>query len=98
MVESKNWTNYETQSVYEHLVNDDPEVANYWKHRTKVVLQENNDDYYQTVRALGIEIQSRVEVGNPLADDGSLYDELLTWALGDVEWSDVAEQFINEFR
>lgn len=45
---------------------------------------------------LANEIKEAVKEGNPLADGASLYTDLLGAALGSVNWSEVANSFIEE--
>jgi hypothetical protein len=35
------------------------------------------------------------DTNNPMADKGSLYNDLITWALGQVNWAEIAA-IINE--
>ena len=95
MVFDKEWKNYATRAVYEVLMFDS-ETSKSWSGRAKALLQSHNNQYYETIYALSVEIQKSVEKGNPLNDDGSLYDELLCWIIGSVEWGDVAEEIVKE--
>jgi hypothetical protein len=80
------WTNYETWAVALWIDND---YSNY-EHRKE--LAKTFKDCHQYANALHEWIESQ----NPLAQDTSMFADLLSAALGEVDWLEIAENFLSE--
>ena len=78
------WTNYETWAVNLWIDNDgmDEEV------RERV----SGLDEYRAGKA----IQEMIEELNPLADEASMFSDLLSGALSEVNWQEIAEHYLEE--
>ena len=74
------WTNYETWSVALLLDNDEGS-QDYWRDRAEEL------DTYE----LGQELKDEHDEGNPLTGNCDVFDQLLSAALSEVNWYEVAE-------
>lgn len=74
------WTNYETWSVALHLDNDEGS-QDYWRE----MAEENN------VYELSQELKFAHENNNPIDVNNDIYAQLLTGAISEVNWYEVAE-------
>ncbi len=99
------WTNHATWCVNLWLVNDDA-THPYWteeaaRHRDEAAQQSqvlsgiwseaNAACYY-----LADQLREEVEEASPLVDQGSIYSDLLSAALGEVDWNEIAEALLEE--
>ena len=75
------WTNYPTWAVYCWLTSDESTNA------TIEALAQVN--VYRTAD----EIRAFVESANPLAEGASMYVDLLNFAIGLVNWDEIAEVY-----
>lgn len=75
------WKNYPTWAVSLWL-NNDP-----YTYGRLMELLEENEDNAQAAAA----IREWVEDESPLADDASMYADILSWALSYVDWREIAE-------
>ena len=98
------YTNYETWNVALWLNNEYGDYQ-YWTARVNELKEErNNPDFshrYWTAKeyakfTLADEIKEYVEDGNPLADNASMFSDLLGAALSSVDWNEVAEGFLED--
>jgi len=98
------YENYETWAVSLWLNNEYGEYC-HWTARAEEIKEDAEDEYEEgdTFTAeevargrLADEIKEAVEGGNPLADSASLYSDLMGKALGNVDWYEVAESFLEE--
>jgi len=80
------WTNYETWNVALWLDNDEGSES-YMRD-----LAEDISDPYKLARA----IQEFVEEGNPLSGQASLYSDILSATLREVDWEEVARHYLPE--
>lgn len=79
------WANKPTWSVGLWLNNSQGDYR-HWSERAE----------HLTTEELAEEIQQAVEEGSPTADGASLYSDLMTGSLGQVDWKEVAESFQEE--
>lgn len=77
------WTNYATWNVHLWLTNDPQTDA------AVRSLAQRASSLYEAAQA----VRTYVEERNPLADDASLYTDLLSNALSTVDWDAVARAF-----
>jgi hypothetical protein len=77
------WTNYPTWDVYSWLSSD--EATN----GSIEAIARLAPNIYRTADA----IKDYVEARNPLAAGASLYTDLLTWAIGLVNWDEIATAY-----
>lgn len=90
------YVNYQTWNVSLWLDNDEGSY-NYYSELACELLDDNDGDKDKTLYQLADRIKSDLEENNPL-DGASVYTDLLTHALGMVEWQDVADSFIDSAR
>jgi hypothetical protein len=74
------WVNYPTWAVHQWLSAEDVNAA-----AARAILQ-NADDVHHSAQSL----EAWIQAGNPLTEAGTLYGDLLGWALSAVAWVDVA--------
>jgi hypothetical protein len=95
------WTNYETWNVALWLRND-AGSDQYWSERTEEIARAAEPEYDwedkrgAAVRDLAQEIQSEIEESDPLADQASLFSDLLRAALSEVNWREIAENWLSD--
>lgn len=92
------WKNYETWLVGLWLDNDAGSYSQ-WDERAREIYSESEATQYSSRRDvassdLAKEIQDEVEEANPLPSSG-LYTDLLTGALSEVDWYEVAEHYLD---
>lgn len=80
------WANYETWAVALWIDND----CGSYEYRLE--LSRSAEDCHQFADALKEWIESQ----NPLASDASAFADLLNAALGEVDWLEIAENFLSE--
>ena len=103
MSEYQGWTNYETWNVALWIDNDQGvyEMVKEWakdaweEARDKMVVSYLNREE-RAARTLADQLQELVEDGNPLASDASMYSDMLTAAISEVNWSEIAKSRIEE--
>ena len=82
------WTNYETWCVNLWLT-DDPYLQ---EEIVGIVNQNQSGHIYPTADSL----KDFVSEMNPLLDDASMWSDLLTAALGSVDWFELAEHYLED--
>jgi hypothetical protein len=95
------WKNYETWNVALWIDNEQS---------TYQMRQEWAEDAYHEATAdqtlsrkeraamsLSVTIKDWVEENNPLAKDASMYSDLLGAAIGEVDWHEIASNWLEEF-
>lgn len=94
------WTNYETWAVNLWMTND--EGSEGW---LRDAAQEAYDDAEADATftrkenaafALADVIQAEIEEGNPLSDKPSLFSDLLSAALSEVDWHEIATSHLDD--
>ncbi len=93
------WTNYETWSVPLHIDNEQGSY-NYWRERAREILTNAEPTDYSSKEEmakidLANALKDEITEGNPL-QDASLYSQLLTGALGSVNWDEIAGHYIDD--
>ncbi len=81
------WTNYETWSVNLWLDNDGAS----FEEEAKQCWDEDSDSATYDLSKI---IQERVEEMNPLNDQNNMFSDLLSAALSEVNWFEIAEHII----
>ena len=74
------WTNYETWSVY-LLIDNEQGCQDYWRKK----------GVYTDVYDLSQELKNKHIEANPIDGDNTIYSQLLSGALSEVNWYEVAE-------
>ena len=96
------WTNYETWAVALWMDNEQGSYT-YWREQAEQCFDDTNEEDQRDERrrasrsALADRIQEVFESDSPLADQASVYSDLLTAALGEVDWYEIAEHLIDEY-
>jgi hypothetical protein len=94
------WTNYETWAVALWI---DNEQGSYESARelAKDLYRQAEADKTFTRREVAVNdledaLKEEYEEGNPLADDATVYADLLRAALGEVNWREIAHHYLDE--
>ena len=87
------YANYQTWVVSLWLDNDEGSY-DYYSDLAHELLDDNDNDRDKTLYQLANRIKDDLEENNPL-DGASVYTDLLTDALGMVEWQEVADSFVD---
>lgn len=93
------YTNYETWLVDLWIGNDEGSQS-YWQDQAEEVWKEAEASEYSTreqeaTRTLAEAMKDEIEGMNPLTGSG-MFDDLLGAALSEVDWDDIAENFVAE--
>jgi hypothetical protein len=92
------WTNYETWNVALWIDNEEGNQR-YWRTEaqdTYDVGVEDGLDEDAIVTSLAKKLQVSIEGGNPLANQNSLYSDILSANLSEVNWYEIARHWIEE--
>lgn len=100
------WTNYETWDVALWIDNEQPSYT-YWRDTARELMAEFQDGAANTkgdqdnakesaARVLAERLKDEIEEGNPLSDSASMYSDILGAALQDVNWDEIATNWIDE--
>ena len=95
------WSNYETWNINLWLTNDQGTEA-YINDLAQTAIDNAEADKDFTKKedattALSESIQQYIEENNPLAEDSSLYSDLLTTAIQEADFYEIAEAWLSEF-
>ena len=88
------WANYETWVTALWIDND----QNSYSHRcelTKLVKEEHHEQS-DRINCLATGLSDWIGEMNPLSDQASLFCDLLNAALAEVDWHEIAENFLTE--
>lgn len=98
------WSNYETWAVSLWLDNDEPSYR-YWREQVEQHRREAGDSsrvqegIWTPSEALRFnladQIKEVVNDGSPL-NEASLYSDLLSAAISEVNWTEIADHWLNE--
>jgi hypothetical protein len=93
------WSNFETWAVFTWLGNEERSYR-YWHEATTSAWYDAADDPPFTRsevarRALADRLRLEVDDANPLADQATLFTDLLGAALGAVDWGEIANAWLN---
>lgn len=88
------WNNYETWAVALWIDND----YNSYLYRCELVEQvkEEHEDEEERQDCLASSLKDWIESQNPITDSASLFTDLLNSALSEVDWREIAENFLAE--
>src|SRR5438132_1586891 len=94
------WTNYETWNVALWIDNEEGSY-NFWREQAASAVEENTDsegdvDRDAAIGALASQLESEIKDNNPLADQNSLYSDILSANLSEVDWYEIVEHWIDE--
>ena len=89
------WTNYETWNVALWMDNDQGlySMRCEW---AQSAYDDNKDDLDAAKRQLADTIKDFMEENNPLSSDASCYSDLLSAALSEVDWYEIAENWLED--
>ena len=103
MAEYQGWHNYETWNVALWIDNDQGTyemvkdwASNAWEESEVVADRPYLNREQRATSTLADQIQELVEDGNPLASDASMYSDMLSAAIGEVDWAEIAKGWIEE--
>lgn len=96
------WNNYETWCVALWLRNDEGSYR-YWQDVTQECWDDAEADKTSTRKenaaiALADRLKDEIEEGSPLADEASLYSDFLRSAISEIDWHEIAENWLEEFE
>ena len=88
------WNNYETWAVALWIDND----YSSYQYRCELAEQakEEHEDEDKRENCLASGLRNWIEEQNPLTDSASLFNDLLNSALSEVDWQEIAENFLVE--
>ena len=84
------WKNYETWLVALWIDNDQSSYS--YARELKDQVKDNEHARYDLSHAL----KEWIESDNPLNDDATLFTDLLNAALSEVDWYEIAENYLSE--
>jgi hypothetical protein len=95
------WTNYETWCVNLWLTNDEGSDG-YWRERAEDAWSRASADKTFTRKesaalALSDELKTEITDAAPGLHGYGLYSDLMTAALGEVDWYEIAQAFLEEY-
>jgi len=88
------WTNYETWNVALWIDNDQGSYSLRCEWAQEAY-DDNKDDLDAAKRQLADTIKDFVEENNPVTD-ASMYSDLLSAAISEVNWYEIAENWLDE--
>jgi hypothetical protein len=89
------WTNYETWCVKLWLDNDQ-ETYNYWYDMAMEAWHDNDKELEPAAHVLRKQLKDEINEANPLAEDASMFSDLLSAALSEVNWYEIAETYLED--
>jgi hypothetical protein len=94
------WSNYETWNVALWIGNEEGSQREVEEWAEEAWKEAEADKIFsrEEVAVLDLEkrIQEMIEDGNPLASSASLYSDLLGAAIGEVDFHEIAEHYIED--
>lgn len=87
------WANYETWCVHLWLTNEEGSYR-YWREEAERHRKKAGEDASGT---LAEQLKNELEEASPV-EEASLFSDLLNAALGEVDWHEVADAFLEEVR
>lgn len=88
------WNNYETWLTALWIDND----YSSYQYRCELAEQvkEEHKEKDEQESCLASNLKDWIELQNPLAESASLFSDLLNSALSEVDWREIAENFLTE--
>ena len=88
------WHNYETWVTALWIDND----YGSYQYRCELVEQvrEEHEDKEKQENCLASNLKDWIESQNPLAENADLFTDLLNSALSEIDWQEIAENFLAE--
>lgn len=83
-------------------LDNDQGLYNYWRERTREVCDTAEAEYefltdkQQAVSDLAEELKDWVEDNSPLADTANLYADLLSGAISEINFHEIAEHWVDD--
>jgi hypothetical protein len=87
------WTNYETWAVSLWIDNEESSYR-YWRGEAGRY-QHDIEDQLDAVRVLATQLKQEISDNAP-TDAPNVYSDLLTAALSDVNWAEIAENLLSQ--
>lgn len=87
------WANYPTWTLHLWLTNE-PGSYRGWLAQAREAMGETGGNVPLAAAFLADSIQTQTEENNPLDAPGA-YTDILTWALGEVDYREIARWFIE---
>jgi hypothetical protein len=95
------WTNYETWNIHLWLTNEQG-TDSYWREAAKELWdaagEETHEVWTRSENArftLADRLKDEIEDGNPLLDEASMYQDLLSAAISEADWAEIANAFLD---
>ena len=88
------YTNYETWAV-KLWIDNEQETQELWSSRARELL-EGGEEYPNAI--LRGELKEFIEDDNPLAEDASMYSNLLEAAIDSVNWYELAQSYLDDVK
>ncbi|PSB00500.1 DUF7249 family protein [Merismopedia glauca] len=88
------WMNYETWVTALWIDND--QSSYYYSHELTKLAQEEHSQKQDRISYLATLLKDWIQEMNPLADDANLFSDLLNAALSEVNWGEIAENFLTD--
>lgn len=96
------WANYETWAVKLWIDNEEPSYRHALSLATEHYSDASADKTFSRAErarfALAEALKEEFEDGNPLAGETNAYSDLLSAALSEVDWDEIAEAYIEEVQ
>lgn len=86
------WTNYETWNVNLWMNSDGSD--SHWRERAEELMRDNDNDRDEATRALADEIKDSIEEANPVGNDASMFSDLMSAVLSEVNWHETADHYV----
>jgi len=88
------WTNYETWVTALWIDNDQGS----YNHRCELAKQvrKEHEENCDRINCLATSLSDWIDELNPLSDKANLFCDLLNAALAEVDWHEIAENFLSE--
>lgn len=95
------WTNYETWAVALWIHNEEywqvEEAEGAYREAVEDAPDGNREEWTSDAAGkVADQLKSEFEDGNPLGNDASVYGDLLTAALGEVNWYEIAKNYVEK--
>lgn len=88
------WNNYQTWVTALWIDND----YDSYLYRCELAeeVKEEHEDEDEREDCLAVSLKDWIESQNPLAESASLFTDLINSALSEVDWQEIAENFLTE--